>query len=144
MADTMSTDELRDKSKDISGTDWEWCDCAWPGNAAVGCGVVKCGCPDTECRARLYRDSVIHWEGKHWKIACAFKETLGRLPAGPIARLFTAAPELLAACEAWVAYMDKLDADSEPGDQLTLLRRHFHAERVEMARDAIRKAKGDL
>lgn len=56
------------------------------------------------------------------------------------ARLLVAAPELLAACKAWVSYFDKLDRDAEPGDPLAEARRHFHSARVEATRAAIRKA----
>lgn len=58
------------------------------------------------------------------------------------AALSNAAPELLAACKEWVAYMDKLDADAEPGDKITEVRRHYHAARVERTRAAIAAAEG--
>lgn len=47
---------------------------------------------------------------------------------------------LLAACKAWLAYMDRLDAESEPGDPLAEARRFYHGKRVEMTRAAVAKA----
>lgn len=43
------------------------CDCSWIGTDAV----LECGCGEVHCR--LYRDSVIHWQNKHWLIQCAFE-----------------------------------------------------------------------
>ncbi len=33
--------------------------------------TAMCGCGKRH--ARLYRDEVIHWQGQHWVLACAFK-----------------------------------------------------------------------
>ena len=54
---------------------WEWCDCDWLGDNA-GPSDIDCGCPGPDCKCRLYRDSVLHWQGKHWRVHCAFVEAL--------------------------------------------------------------------
>lgn len=49
---------------------WEWesCDCS---KDFKSFGESKmCGCGENHCR--LYRDRVIHWLGKHWRLECAF------------------------------------------------------------------------
>lgn len=58
------------------------------------------------------------------------------------AAMIAAAPELLAACQAWVDYFDELTRDDEPGDRLAEIRRRFHQERVDATRAAIVKATG--
>lgn len=49
-------------------TQWEWCDCE------DMLQDIPCGCG--EDNARLYRDSVIHWRGGHWRVECAFAEAM--------------------------------------------------------------------
>lgn len=58
------------------------------------------------------------------------------------AALVFAAPDLLAACEAWVAYFDRLMRDDEPGDPVAQARNYYHRARLEQTRAAVAKAKG--
>lgn len=60
----------------------------------------------------------------------------------PDARLIAAAPDLLAACKAWEDYFDRLDAESDPTDAMVIVRRQFHAKRLDATRAAIAKAEG--
>ncbi len=50
---------------------WEWevCDCR-PKDLTDFTKSKMCGCGENHCR--LYRDKVIHWISKHWRIECAF------------------------------------------------------------------------
>lgn len=50
------------------------CDCDWRASSR---DTVTCGCGEWHCR--LYKDQVVHWEGKHWLIVCAFEEAKKRL-----------------------------------------------------------------
>lgn len=56
--------------------------------------------------------------------------------------LHDAAPDLLAACKAWLRYFDQLEADSEPGDPLAEARLLYHGKRIAMTRAAVAKAEG--
>ncbi len=52
----------------ISIDQFEYCNC-------VSDDIIKkCGCGKEHCR--MYRDTVIHWEGEHWLIECAFKDVV--------------------------------------------------------------------
>lgn len=43
-------------------------------------GDVRCGCGDPDCTHSLWkREDIVHFEGKHWLLWCAFRELLGRL-----------------------------------------------------------------
>jgi len=57
---------------------WELCECNWldPEQNDYIDSVQVCGCGESHCR--LYRNYIIHWLGKHWKMECAFKESLAR------------------------------------------------------------------
>jgi hypothetical protein len=66
--------------------EYHLCDCNWFDGVvtedihvkeSIAGGIATCGCGEKHCR--LYRDVVIHWEGKHWRLGCAFHETLRRL-----------------------------------------------------------------
>jgi hypothetical protein len=52
------------------GEGWEWCECDWGPGSGTDCDQ-PCGC-GTGHAARLYRDSVVHWRGGHWRVECAF------------------------------------------------------------------------
>ena len=54
-----------------------WCECNWMAPEVEVTPV--CGCGDATCVCRLYRDHVIHWRGKHWKIECAFRQANSEL-----------------------------------------------------------------
>jgi hypothetical protein len=57
------------------------CDCPWLDNTAeargISGGTALCGCG--HFHARLFRNDVIHWEGRHWVLWCAFREAKRRL-----------------------------------------------------------------
>lgn len=60
-------------SKEINlMTDIVWCECDWMDPEVEA--TPACGCGAPSCVCRLYRDHVIHWRGKHWKIECAFRQ----------------------------------------------------------------------
>jgi hypothetical protein len=50
--------------------------------------------------------------------------------------------DLLSACKSWLAYMERLDADTEFGDPLREARRLYHGKRIEQTIAAVRKAEG--
>ena len=43
------------------------CDCKWEELAPE----QPCGCGEED--VRLYRDHAVHFQGKHWRLSCAFK-----------------------------------------------------------------------
>lgn len=57
--------------------EYEICNCDPFDGDGIEYMTAVCGCG--ERHARLYRDHVIHWMGKHWVIECAFKEAVRRL-----------------------------------------------------------------
>jgi len=63
-----------------SKKEWEWCNCIWLGDEPhpeiSGAGSVACGCGENDCEINCYRQTPIHWRGKHWKVICAFKRAL--------------------------------------------------------------------
>jgi hypothetical protein len=59
---------------------WESCDCSWVTD--VPGGLAPCGCGGEDCVCMVYRDEVIHWLGKHWLLACAFRQALAWAAAG--------------------------------------------------------------
>jgi len=52
---------------------WEYCNCDFFEKPSI----IECGCGKKHLR--LYRDEVIHWQGKHWDMMCAFEEALNQL-----------------------------------------------------------------
>lgn len=72
--DEPLVDEINKRLETHADLAYEQCDCdvdkfeAW---------TAECGCGETH--ARLFRDNVIHWQGKHWRLECAFEEALRRL-----------------------------------------------------------------
>lgn len=56
--------------------EWEHCICSWSGSEGA---ERPCGCGEEE--VRLYRDTVVHWQDKHWRIGCAFKAAVAHLSA---------------------------------------------------------------
>lgn len=47
--------------------EWEHCECAW---MDIPDADLLCGCG--QHITRPYRDTVVHWRGKHWTLTCAF------------------------------------------------------------------------
>ena len=57
--------------------EWETCDCS---RDFERFGEIEpCGCGERHCR--LYRDRVIHWLDKHWRLECAFDHAINLLRA---------------------------------------------------------------
>ena len=56
---------------------FEYCDCNWMDDEPFSGGTTMCGCG--EHHARGYRDNLVHWDGKHWRMTCALTEALRRL-----------------------------------------------------------------
>jgi hypothetical protein len=57
--------------------------------------------------------------------------------------LAVAAPDLLAACEAWARFADELENNADPLDPVTQIRNRIHGRRIAQTRNAITKAKGN-
>lgn len=58
-----------------TGLVWKKCDCHQ--HQVI---EVPCGCGQGHM-ARLYRDHVVHWRGKHWNVQCAFAQAASDLAA---------------------------------------------------------------
>lgn len=62
-----------DNRWNLQDDEFEYCDCALKEGYTTNIdvfGTKECGCGEKHCRE--YRDTVIHWKGKHWLIECAF------------------------------------------------------------------------
>lgn len=57
-----------------------------------------------------------------------------------LAKVESQRDELLAVCQSWVDYFDKLERDSDPDDPLVEARRLYHAKRIDATRAAIAAA----
>lgn len=86
-------------------------------------------------------DNVFSVQGDKWVEICRVKRD--SLPIAESqdradARLISAAPDLLSACERWLQLFDEMD----PSDPLTIATIKHHRCRIEPTRAAISKAKG--
>ncbi len=63
--------------------EWETCDCS---KDFERFGEIEmCGCGEKHCR--FYRDKVIHWFDKHWRLECAFGHAINLLKNGLVKRV---------------------------------------------------------
>lgn len=66
----------------------------------------------------------------------------GRQDTEFIAKACNVHADLVAACEAWIAWAEHLDAISSPDDPMRKVRSEMHKKRLDACRAAVAKAKG--